>query len=126
MFMALGCSVAMEHAVLKIRYNQDYSTKLIEISIVDKKYDFESKHVLNLIFKNFLRLTATLSTYFLNDPRISSGKKIKICLMTDIFLRRNGTPPFDVLPFEINIENYFLLIGVICTLFGNFPRSSVD
>ena len=41
-------------------------------------------------------------------------------------LRRNGTPPlFDVLPFEINIENYFLLIGVICTLFGNFPRSSV-
>ena len=41
-------------------------------------------------------------------------------------LRRNGTPPlFDVLPFEINIENYFLLIGIICTLFGNFPRSSV-
>ena len=41
-------------------------------------------------------------------------------------LRRNGTPPlFDVLPFQINIENYFLLIGVICTLFGNFPRNSV-
>ena len=41
-------------------------------------------------------------------------------------LRRNGTPPlFDVLPFEINIENYFLLIGIICTLFVNFPRSSV-
>ena len=68
--MTLGCSVAMEHAVFKIRYNQDYSTKLFEISIVDKKYDFESYHVLNLIFKNFLRLTATLSTYFLNDPRI--------------------------------------------------------
>ena len=60
----------MEYAVLNIRYNQDYSTKLIEISIVDKKYDFESNHVLNLIFKNFLRLTATLSTYFMNDPRI--------------------------------------------------------
>ena len=42
------------------------------------------------------------------------------------FLRRNGTPPlFDVLPFEINNENYFLLIGFICTIFDNFPRSSV-
>ena len=41
-------------------------------------------------------------------------------------LRRNGTPPlFDVLPFEINNENYFSLIGIICTLFGNFPHSSV-
>ena len=41
-------------------------------------------------------------------------------------LRRNGTPPlFDVLPFEINNENYFLLIGFICTLFYNFPHSSV-
>ena len=41
-------------------------------------------------------------------------------------LRKNGTPPlFDILPFEINIENYFLMIGIICTLFGNFPRSSV-
>ena len=34
-----------------------------------------------------------------------------------ITLRRNGTPPlFDVLPFEINIENYFLLMGISCTL----------
>ena len=41
-------------------------------------------------------------------------------------LRRNGTPPlFDVLPFEINNENYFLLIGIICTFFGNFQHSSV-
>ena len=41
-------------------------------------------------------------------------------------LRRNGTPPlFDVLPFEINNENYFLLIGFICTNFDNFPRSAV-
>ena len=41
-------------------------------------------------------------------------------------LRRNGTPPlFDVLPFEINNENYFLLIGIVCTIFDNFPRSSV-
>ena len=51
MFMTLGCSVAMEHSVFKIKYNQDYSTKLIEISIVDKIYDFESYDVLNLIFK---------------------------------------------------------------------------
>ena len=42
-------------------------------------------------------------------------------------LRRNGTPPlFDVLPFEINNENYFLLIDIICTLYGNFPHSSVE
>ena len=50
MFMTLGCSVAMEHADFKIKYNQHYSTKLIEILIVDKIYDFESYHVLNLIF----------------------------------------------------------------------------
>ena len=36
-------------------------------------------------------------------------------------LRRNGTPPlFDVPPFEINNENYFLLISIICTTFGNY------
>ena len=41
-------------------------------------------------------------------------------------LRRNGTPSlFGVLPFEINNENYFSLLGIICTLFGNFPHSSV-
>ena len=50
MFMTLGCSVTMEHAVFKIKYNQDYSTKLFEISIVGKIYDFESYHMLNLIF----------------------------------------------------------------------------
>ena len=34
---------------------------------------------------------------------------------------------YNVLPFEINNENYFLLIlGIFCTIFGNFPRSSVD
>ena len=43
-----------------------------------------------------------------------------------VLLRRNGTPPlFDVLPFEINNENYFLLIDFICTIFDNVPRSSV-
>ena len=53
-----------------IKYDEDYSTKLIETSLVDKVYDFESYHVLNLFFFNFLCPTATLSTYFLNDPRI--------------------------------------------------------
>ena len=35
---------------------------------------------------------------------------------------------FDVLPFEINNGNYFLLIGAICTrpIFDNFPRSPID
>ena len=45
---------------------------------------------------------------------------------TRMQLRRNGTPSlFGVLPFEINNENYFSLLGIICTLFGNFPHSSV-
>ena len=26
---------------------------------------------------------------------------------------------FDVLPFEINNENYFLFIGIVCTIFVN-------
>ena len=44
----------------------------------------------------------------------------------DFNLRRNGTLLlFDALPFEINNENYFLLIGIICTLFGNSPLSAV-
>ena len=47
----------------------------------------------------------------------------KTFVQTQLLLRRNGTPPlFDVLPFEINIENFFSLIGIICTLFA---RSSV-
>ena len=53
MFMTLGCYVAREHAVFKIKYNADLhvSTKLIETSLADKIYDFESYHVLNLIFE---------------------------------------------------------------------------
>ena len=48
------------------------------------------------------------------------------CFRKVYLLRRNGTPPlFDVLPFEINNENYFLLIGFIRTNFDNFSRSSV-
>ena len=33
-----------------VKYNDDYSTKLIEASHVDKIYDFESYHALNLIY----------------------------------------------------------------------------
>ena len=51
MFMTLGCSVAKEHAVLKIKYNEDHSTNLIKTSPADKIYDIESYHVYNLIFK---------------------------------------------------------------------------
>ena len=41
-------------------------------------------------------------------------------------LRGNGPPPLcDVLPFEINIENYCLFIGFICTIFNKFLHSSV-
>ena len=48
-------------------------------------------------------------------------------LFVGLFMQtRNEAPPlFDVLPFEINNENYFLLIGFICTIFDNIPRSSV-
>ena len=39
---------------------------------------------------------------------------IAIQYIVHLELRRNGTPPlFDVLPLEINNDNYFLLIGII-------------
>ena len=59
--MTSGCSLTKEHEVFKIEYNEDPSTKLIETSLVDKIYDFESYHVLTLIF---LHPTATLSMIF--------------------------------------------------------------
>ena len=41
-------------------------------------------------------------------------------------LKEEWEPPlFDILPFKINNENYFLLIGVMCTNFDNFLGSSV-
>ena len=49
-FQTFGCSVAKDRAVFKIKHNEEYSTKLIETSLVEKIYDFESFHVLNLIF----------------------------------------------------------------------------
>ena len=49
------------------------------------------------------------------------------CMQKILDLRGNGTPLLimDVLPFEINNENYFLFIGFICTKFSYFPCSSV-
>ena len=39
----------------------------------------------------------------------------------------NGTPPLCNVPlFEINNENDFSLIDLICTMFENFPRRSVS
>ena len=67
--MTLGCSVAKEHAVLKIKYNEDHSTNLIKTSPADKIYDIESYHCTIWFSKNLLRPTATLSTYLLNYTR---------------------------------------------------------
>ena len=50
MLMTLWCSVAQEHAIFIIKYNEDCLTKLIETSLVDKIYDFESYPELNLTF----------------------------------------------------------------------------
>ena len=45
--------------------------------------------------------------------------------MFSLQFRRNGTPPLcEVPPFEINNENYFLLIGLfytVITIFGVAP-----
>ena len=44
-------------------------------------------------------------------------------MCTDFRLRGNGTPSScDVLPFEINNENDFLLIGFICSINDIFPH----
>ena len=40
MFVTLGCSVAKEHAIFKIKYNEDYSNKLIETSLIGKTTPF--------------------------------------------------------------------------------------
>ena len=63
--------MTLKHDVFKIKYIEDYSTKCIEKSLVDKIYDSESFYVLNLNFTEKLLRTATSFTYFLNDPRTS-------------------------------------------------------
>ena len=62
----------MEYAVFKVKYNQDKSTKLIETSLVDRIHDFESYHVLHMIFKKLLAPNSNIvyGIYFFNDPRI--------------------------------------------------------
>ena len=57
---------------------KDYSTKLIDKSLVDKIYDFESYHVLDLILKKKWRPTITLFTYFLSDPRITVNNTLTL------------------------------------------------
>ena len=68
-----------------------------------------------------------VSECFLEYVRLKKRQKNDLCDNNTLyFIRRNGTPPlFDVLPFEINNENYSLLIGINCTLFGNLQQSSV-
>ena len=50
MFMTFGFSVVKEHAVFINKYNEDFSTKLIETSQDNQIYDFESYDALYLIF----------------------------------------------------------------------------
>ena len=65
MFMTLGCSVVKEHAVFKIKYNEDYRTKLIKTSLVDKMYDLESYHMFNLFLKNLFEPDSNIvNVYF--------------------------------------------------------------
>ena len=53
-----------------IKYNEDFSTKLIETSLVDPIYDFQSYHESNLIFKNLFASDSNVVCVFFNDPRI--------------------------------------------------------
>ena len=65
---------------------------------------------------------ATCGTHLTKQKRqeVDSQKNITL-------LRGNRSPPLcDVLPFEINNENYILLIGFTCTIFDNFSCNSVD
>ena len=56
--------------------------------------------------------------FFSNNPAFYA---IVESIYNELHLRGNGTPPlFDVLPFEINNENYFLFIGIVCTIFVLF------
>ena len=74
-----------------MKYNEDYSTKLIETTLVHKIYDFESYHELEFIFLK----TATLSTYYFNNPRsINKLHLNKINLHVDYCRAQNKSPIF--------------------------------
>ena len=81
--------VVVFRGIWTIKYNKVYSTKLIETSVVDNIYDFESNHLLNSnLKKNSLRPTATLSTYFWNEPCMLITKKKIINLMFYAVLKK--------------------------------------
>ena len=70
---------------------------------------------------------ATCGTHLTKQERQEVDNQKRITL-----LRGNKSPPLcDVVPFEINNENYillyrFILIGFICSIFHNFSCNSVD
>ena len=71
-FLTLGCSVAMEHALFKIKYDKYCKSKLNETFLVDQIYDFKSHKVLNFIFVMFDAVDSNIVYVFifLDDPRI--------------------------------------------------------
>ena len=50
MFLMLWCSVAVEHAVFKMKYDKYCKPKLNETLLDYLPYDLKSHNVLNLIF----------------------------------------------------------------------------
>ena len=67
----LGCSVAMEHAVFKMKYDKYCKPILNETLLVDLKYDLKSHNVLNFIFLNLFNASdSNIVKVFLNDPHI--------------------------------------------------------
>lgn len=40
-----------EHAAFKIKNNEEYSTKLVETSLIDKVYDFEYNNMVDMIYR---------------------------------------------------------------------------
>ena len=112
----------IQHCTLLYSYGISFLKSFLDFLPLSSHFVFPSE-IINVHWKgliNYMYLGVFISANFFN--RVVQKKTFTLISI----LRRNGTPPlFDVLPFEINIENYFLLIGVICTLFGNFPRNSV-
>ena len=84
MVETLGVLHGIGNAVFIIKYNEDYSTKLIETSLVDKILP-----CVRFDFKNFLNPTATLSTYFFNNLRILS---LASKLIFESFCMKKCTP----------------------------------
>lgn len=67
--MTLGCSVAKKYVGFYIKYIKDYLTVLIKTSHVDRMHDFESHHLLNLIFFK-IASDSSVASLIMNDPRV--------------------------------------------------------